>query len=958
MCQPIATCRANEGWFGQLAEAWFRSTKILELVNLGTQAIIINAPAGCGKTALAAQYAKAVADKQIWVTLDGRDKDPSRLIHHFIEALDATGRCTDRLNGWKTSSDGHEEFAVAYSESLDSSFCVFIDDFHKVAESSQSAAVIGHVVTYCARSSMRVVVTSRSTTGLKLADLLFRELAVELSYDDTSFNAEEISALYSDRFGLSLSMDQCQAVEEATSGWAICVTYLGRLLSSQQPTAWDATISSMRGNPLVSDYLAQEVLDNMNPIMRKNLYLCAIPFLGDTGALVSSGLLKEDELRQLELTGVFTSSFDSRHSTPLLHPIVRRHLRITIDDAFNSKELCSIHIAIGEHFESLGQLTSALHHFEKAEAWKRMSNTLSDLAGTLRHTGEYDTFIFWASRLPSGYTTWQTQWDVAAAYLRQARYFEAEDAVTLARKMSDDSNDKVGSIETRLLHAKIIQQAHRWPQPRSIEIDFLQPDLQKDSMSRIEIADGIAKQVEILSKGLNSLPVVEAQLVMANGHCLRSDYLRTVKIIRLLRSQYRRSHDAWPIARIDSFEAFFHLQTGRPDLAQSLMARAINVFASEDQAPYRMCMNGLVTVAVEMDAPTPELLELFGTLEGFAAGGAAVTYEALMTSIELLLSLGNLDEALSMFASVNGSAIEFHHATICMLLGRHFRVNGSLGKAKRYLDMVSRHTVETEQQHMQVMIERTLLEIATGAREKGLAQLDKLERKAAKQLCRVTLSHIWYAKGRLALEDGDIDLAKALLTKALHQSNKGKRSYWLRLEAQGDPAPLVFAFHEGMYPLFVEKILIRAGSPAARAIAETVNDWPTDAKVRGLRVLGEIGDKTTVAAARRELRSCNAEVKAAAREVMAKLAPPEKKAAEFMLTGREMEILELISRGVTNADISKMMFIEGTTVKTHINRIFRKLGVSQRVQAAVYYRENFLEQSEPAPELGEQNGSE
>ncbi|WP_432931032.1 response regulator [Microbispora sp. CA-135349] len=51
------------------------------------------------------------------------------------------------------------------------------------------------------------------------------------------------------------------------------------------------------------------------------------------------------------------------------------------------------------------------------------------------------------------------------------------------------------------------------------------------------------------------------------------------------------------------------------------------------------------------------------------------------------------------------------------------------------------------------------------------------------------------------------------------------------------------------------------------------------------------------------------------------------------LSRRETEVLALVARGLTNAEIGRELFISETTVKTHLLRVFSKLGVSDRTAA-------------------------
>lgn len=58
-----------------------------------------------------------------------------------------------------------------------------------------------------------------------------------------------------------------------------------------------------------------------------------------------------------------------------------------------------------------------------------------------------------------------------------------------------------------------------------------------------------------------------------------------------------------------------------------------------------------------------------------------------------------------------------------------------------------------------------------------------------------------------------------------------------------------------------------------------------------------------------------------------------------LLTGRELEVLELVGRGLNNAEIAEVMNISESTAKTHLKRILMKLGLRDRVAAVVFAHE-------------------
>jgi DNA-binding NarL/FixJ family response regulator len=105
-----------------------------------------------------------------------------------------------------------------------------------------------------------------------------------------------------------------------------------------------------------------------------------------------------------------------------------------------------------------------------------------------------------------------------------------------------------------------------------------------------------------------------------------------------------------------------------------------------------------------------------------------------------------------------------------------------------------------------------------------------------------------------------------------------------------------------------------------------LKDTPAEQLAAGVRVVAR-GDALLAPSVTRRLL----EEFSASRSGAATVAPP----GLDELTTRELEVFQLMARGMSNSEIATQLVVSDTTVKTHVARVLQKLGLRDRIQAVV-----------------------
>src|SRR5262252_8485062 len=231
--------------------------------------VLVCAPAGFGKTALLADWARGGGRPVAWLGLDGGDSDPIRFWRYAVAALDRARPGLAGLLG-PPPPRSFEGLVTALINELAADpgpdqLLLVLDDYHLV-DSGQVHESVAFLLENLP-PGLRVVVSGRADPPLPLARLRARGQLAELRTADLRFTPEEAAELLAEAAGPGLPGTAVAALAAHTEGWAAGLQLAGLSLRGRADAAGFAAAFG-GSHRFVLDYLADEVLDGQNAQVR------------------------------------------------------------------------------------------------------------------------------------------------------------------------------------------------------------------------------------------------------------------------------------------------------------------------------------------------------------------------------------------------------------------------------------------------------------------------------------------------------------------------------------------------------------------------------------------------------------------------------------------------------------------------------------------------------------------
>ena len=417
--------------------------RILDRLGAGRRPklVLIHAPAGYGKSTLAAQWGEILTReglKGAWLAIDSDDNNTLWFLAHLIEAIRRT--MPELADTLQQELEGHLENTQQYvfSALIDSlhsdkqTLVLVIDDWHRVDGPETINALAYLIENSC--HHLLLIVASRTRTGLPLGSLRVQGELEEIDATLLKFDTAESRALLVDQGGLDLTAANVAELEESTDGWAAALQLASLSLREHADPA--ALIEHLSGrDEAIGEYLASNVLDSLEPDLLDFLLATSITkqICSGLATALTDNRRSRNVLEDIEKRDLFLRRTDAEGAWFQYHHLFAEYLQHRLERDAEDR-IPELHRKAAQWFTEHRMLSQAVDHLILAGEAQQAVDAVEQAATDLMEQSQISTLIGLAAKLPAQYADARPrlQVDVAWANVVLHRLAAVEDALRLA----------------------------------------------------------------------------------------------------------------------------------------------------------------------------------------------------------------------------------------------------------------------------------------------------------------------------------------------------------------------------------------------------------------------------------------------------------------------------------------------------------------------------------------------
>lgn len=856
----------------------------------GRKLVLVQAPAGFGKTNLLLQYYQSLqrqGTSVMWLNLDGADNDLDRFVLHLHAAYkrmaprSAVEQITDSPGLIEQLSSHHQPFVL------------FIDEL-EVVQSPSALHFIEQILDYLPAHS-ELVIGTRHIPLINLGRLRARGQILELSHNDLRLSIEETAAIVSKQLKRPVKQQAINVLHDRTEGWLAAI----HLATLALPTNIDPKnffMSFSGSNSELAQFLAEDIISKIDHEKREFLLRTCI--LRELNADICDYLVQghgsQQQLQELSRENLFVAPFNSEKTSYRYHGLFASFLYEQLKTRY-PHAVAFLHQRAADWYIRNQRPLPAIDHLLQANHMQAALDLLEENAESLLAEGRVRRLLRWFELFPT-YVIKQlsgTRLNLfrAWALVLNRHHTDAQPIIDSFLKGEVSNHSPSLVIEARALQClqlsmtDSIEQCHR-------ESNELIQLLAPDQSLEYGVLTSIISYCLIASNKFEDAKQSMARAMQSDQH-LKSTFIRSLS-------------DA---------------QDGTIDLIQGRLSHSLARLESSYE-------------------------RVWCTSEKTLPGGKATIG---IPFAEVLYDLNELDRARHIlgeclaFSRENGTVDSL--ITSYVLLTRIALAHGERENALRYIQELQDFSIDCGllRANAAAQLEMVRLLWLDGDIENSFHRLDQLE-----------ILDVWQPSSGYHLPSQDLDnptiMRWRLNTRSVHnssmiselneaiceskQASRNRRALKLRillclaLDADNklDQAldnlteALKVASKEGFVRIFLDE-----GLDFQNLIKKWIQQYGT--QVNSLSISPEFLSKLI------QQKEATSESPTQTRD----LTPTE------ALTRRELEVLKNLAEGIRNRAMAERMFVSETTIKAHLRNISAKLGANSRTEAvAIARRHGFI----------------
>lgn len=890
---------------------------------------VVRAPAGYGKTALVADACRRLHANDIWYTVDALDRDAFSFMAGLVRALRSRTPHLGELLHHRLEDEGDTSLHVhealkwllsALRVDLQEDTLLVLDDLHEVAGLGAISVVDSLVAN--GPEHLHVAILARFDPGVSTAKLRLRNQLLELGADDLRLRSAQVAGLIERSTGTRPAAALVDRLITKTQGWPAGVVLACRAAAAQSLDLHTLSVTDPAFRAELFSYLAEQVYAREDATVRHFLErsCCLDRITVDTASRVTGQHDAARILADLVERNVFTTRGpgDCFH----YHPLLREYLRHKVVEEEGPAAYRHAQLRAARVCERAGDLRAAVDIYLAADEPLHGVAAIGRGGLSLIDHVSVETLDDWIVRLPPDSPPAQAwrhllrsqtlcrrgAYDEALASLDEAearpRAVGAADLAFLLAAARERTlywkGDYTGAAEvceqailaatsdTQRVHALLGLGAARiatndWEHAERAwsEAERIADEHDANELLRLECQrlSALATQGLFRDAAARSLAArLHVERRMPSEFIV--GFLNLLAVARLYLADYQAADESLTAAcaLADQCACDCVKPLLRDAQGQILMARGDLASGTE------RCLDAAADPAIAHDHSC-RALALSHVATGLRRAGehdqAHICYERA-------------------WALVKGSRL--HHARLTC--ASNIEYTHCLADARRSVDELRAMRLEAQSRRLPFLTTKcgvfhAIVRDSRGSREEALWLLRGVVPTA------LEMGHVHF----LAQELIHVPELTLDLLETAHDA----------IVLEGLVSAL--ATHPRATGLFVAAL--GRGERVARAVLDGSCDLSAEA--RRAVVQRAVRHRSPIV---RKLGNALRDQEPTVTETSAGL--PE-------LTPRELEVLALIAGGCRNPDIAARLVLSPATVKTYVNRIFSKLGVSDRVQAALAY---------------------